>query len=361
MKLNDAVIHHDNFGHALDDLKKQDLPLLIYGAGNLAEAVFKKLNENNIRVAGFFTDNGGEEFLGYSVVSISNLAFYGKQGCNVILGFAAAYRKKEFLYGVDAVNKVFELDNPFEHHKKFDHDFFYNNRQSFSEIYHLLEDELSRESFIAFVNCRVNQSSSYAVNVSPADIDEFYNDVFKLSHREVFLDVGAYRGGSIERFLMSVCGKYKKIIAIEPETENFRFLNEFVQTKKLDNISLHQIGCWYEKGRLAFNNEENKCCRIEEEADFYIDVDSLDNICEFEDEISVINIGISTALCEIVQGASSIIKADLPKIIVFMGAAKEELFLIPKLIKNIDSRYGIYFRFQSSMASRLFLYAIPRL
>ena len=45
-----------------DQMKKSILPLYIYGAGNLAENILKKLNEYGIKLEGCITDFGEEKF-----------------------------------------------------------------------------------------------------------------------------------------------------------------------------------------------------------------------------------------------------------------------------------------------------------
>ena len=75
-----------------------------------------------------------------------------------------------------------------------------------------------------------------------------------------------------------------------------------------------------------------------------------------EDEVYI---GISAAVLEIIKGSKNTIIANKPRLIVNLGTMKEELFLIPLYIKEIEPSYKLYFRFQSSMPSRLFLYAVP--
>ena len=341
-------------------MKKETLPLYLYGAGSLAEAILRKLDEKGIKLSGCVTDTGEESFFGYSVQSMKELKnSIGKGQCNLLLGFASAYGKKAEIECDGFFNSVFVISNPFDHHVHFDYDFVKKEKENLSEAFELFADDYSRECYCAFINSRIWEDAEYVRDIFIAEIDEFNNDVSHTSEDEVFLDVGAYRGGSISRFLKSNSDKAKKIIAIEPEDENFAFLQKYTSQLK-QNVELHHVGCYYKKDRLSFNAED-RYSRLEgEKAGTYIDVDAIDNICRIEDGISMIYLAVATAEKEILCGAKNIISKCLPKIIVFMGSAKEELYTIPRLIKDIDDSYDIYLRFQNAMPSRLFLYAIPR-
>ncbi len=101
------------------------------------------------------------------------------------------------------------------------------------------------------------------------------------------------------------------------------------------------------------------CCRLDDNSNTYIEVDKVDNICSDEKNISTIYIGISVSVLEILKGARKIIAANYPKMIIHLGTMKEEVYQIPFYLKKIEPGYRLYLRFQSSMPSRLFLYAIP--
>lgn len=356
----DRIIKYPKIIDCYSIIKKENLPLYIYGAGNLAEIILRRLTEHKINITGCITDTGLEKFHEYPVISFEDMnKTFGVKSCNIILGFAAAYRREKELEKHAAIHKIFQIANPFEHHKHFDIKFVLENTDMLYEAYQLFSDKKSQNCFCAFINSRICEDSSFIVSLSEKDIDEFNNDVMFTTNNEVFLDIGAYTGGSINRFLKSSNYNVNKIIGIEPEEKNFNLLKDYVQRNKIKNIKLHKIGCWYKKDRLLFNAEDDKCCRLDKTASTYIEVDAIDNICGHNDNISILNLGISTAEVEIIQGARMTIERCLPKLVIFMGSAKEELYLIPKLINEINPNYKIYLRFQSSMASRLFLYAIP--
>ena len=90
-----------------------------------------------------------------------------------------------------------------------------------------------------------------------------------------------------------------------------------------------------------------------------IEVDTIDNIVSADVAVSMFNLGISTAELEILEGAQRTIEKNLPKILVFMGSAKEALYTIPQYVKELNESYQIYLRFIQAMPSRIFMYAVP--
>lgn len=339
-----------------------DKKVCLYGIGNLADNIYKRFKEQKIRVDYVVVDSKEyiHDFHGIPCFVFSD--FVKKYECNniiLIISFASGYRKKEYLKKNYNFFSVCVIANPFEHHKHFGFSFIDSNLEKLNIVYNLFEDNMSRDVFTSFINSRIYENEEYMLSYAVKDIDEFENDVIHINSDEVFLDIGAYTGGSIKRFISSCRDKtISKIIGIEPEDRNFCLLK-----KNMDNIhdvpvELKKKGCWNKETFLAFNNKDDKCCRVEENSEYMIEVDTIDHLCS-EDNITFINIGISTGVLEILEGAKNTIKTNKPKVVVFMGAAKEELYSIPLFFEKNYPEYSLYLRFQSSMPSRMFLYAIP--
>ena len=120
--------------------------------------------------------------------------------CNLLIGFASAYERKQILRKERVFNQVFVIANPFDHHVHFDYGFVKDHREQLEEAYDLLADKYSKQCFCAFINARIWENSDYVQKIFRGEIDEFNNDVITTEADEVFLDVGAYNGGSIKTF-----------------------------------------------------------------------------------------------------------------------------------------------------------------
>ncbi|MCI9106983.1 MAG: hypothetical protein HFI00_01985 [Lachnospiraceae bacterium] len=346
------------------DMNKTDRYVL-YGIGNLAEAVNRQFLNRGMKFELALVDDGydiKESFMGIPVKKYSEFVsqMENRKKYSLVIGYAAGYRKKETICRENFFKHVDYITRPFEHHKAFDRKFVEEHEKEFELLYNQLEDDKSREILCAFINSRITENGKYVVDISHEDIDEFYNDVYKPILKETFLDIGAYQGGSINRFLkVASVDSINKVIGLEPEDNNFKILCRNLNYIDEEKKRLIKIGCYDEKTRLGFNNKEDKCCRLDENSDTFIDVDTVDHICIDEDFVTTMYIGISAAVLHILKGAEHTVLSKRPRMIINLGTLKEEVYSIPLYIKSVVPDYKLYFRMQSSMPSRMFLYAIP--
>lgn len=167
----------DKTGERIDiyeKIKKDNTPLYIYGAGNLAKNILKKLNEYEIKVAGCITDTGEEKFESYQVYKYSTfIKNVDKRSCNLLIGFASAYARKQEIEQKNIFKCVYEIANPFDHHTHFDYKFVEDNKDKLSQVYEQLADEYSKECFVAFINSRIWEDSGYVRDIFRGEIEEF--------------------------------------------------------------------------------------------------------------------------------------------------------------------------------------------
>jgi FkbM family methyltransferase len=77
---------------------------------------------------------------------------------------------------------------------------------------------------------------------------------YELKPGDVVIDAGGYEG-TFAIYAAKVVGKSGKVVAFEPDTENFRKLRENVALNKLENILIINKALWEKDGRLKFNNK----------------------------------------------------------------------------------------------------------
>ncbi len=326
----------------------------IYGAGNLGQYLYRKLLSQDITVDGFIVDDilsDSEQ----SVYTMKQIIESGHKKKLLIIGYAGGYAKYNELVEQGDFDKVIELALPFDHHAHFGKEWVEANSEVLCEAERLLEDELSVHMFRAFISAVSLESVSYVRDVFDSKREYFANDVIQLGDKEAFLEVGAFQGKSVKDFANACEGKYKRIVAIEPDSDNFLKLKQNLDKWQID-AELYNVGCWNKHDYLSFDSDD-KISRLSDEGQTKIEVDKLDNIIGSK-EISLINLGVSVAQREILLGAQDIISSCKPKMVIFLGSAKEELFTIPLLLKEIRQDYKLYMRFVDCMPSRFFLFAV---
>ena len=193
-----------------EELKRERLPLIMWGAGEVAEEVHYYLKQNGIILSDVFVDDAY-----YS----ENLLFNGKQvlsysmlvekydSVNLVLG-CSNYEKIKYLEDLRIVNKVFYLFSfSYGMYEKTSIEEIKENIDEFEQIYAELGDEMSRRNYLAFLKTRLSGNNSYIFQVFEKEMTYFNNDIYRINDKEVFLDIGAYDGDTIRIFLKENDGK----------------------------------------------------------------------------------------------------------------------------------------------------------
>lgn len=105
--------------------------------------------------------------------------------------------------------------------------YFEENKERIDKITSKLADEKSRQVYKKMIRFRCTCRQKVLLGI--VDKNEYFDkDIINFGNKEIFVDCGAYNGDSIRSFLRHLKkygGKFKKIIAFEPDKKNFEFLN----------------------------------------------------------------------------------------------------------------------------------------
>ena len=325
----------------IDNLKNTKKPILLYGMGNGADMIIKVLESYGITYEDTFASDGfvrGHSFHGKRVLSFSEAK--EKYGDFVIIVTFAVHDDK-------TMNFISELSDKFELYAPtvsvvdggpFTYEFFKENEGNFEIAYDMLADEKSKEDFLNILRFKLSGDVKYLLK-SHSDKMKLYEDVLPLSGNEVIVDLGAYDGDTIREFLTVTDGKYKKIIALEPDEKNFRKLER--KTEKLTDIIRLNLGAWDKEETLYFAKKSGRNSRLEETG-VPVNFNSVDNIVT--DEVTFIKMDIEGAELKALEGAKNTVARYRPKLYVCAYHRNEDMFALPFKIKELYGGYKIYFR-----------------
>lgn len=349
------------------DLRKEKLPLVMWGAGSSAPEVKYYLKKHGIIISDVFVDDEyyteNLMFNDKSVISYSMLKEkYDK--VNVILG-NSYYEKKEILEKRSAIEHVFCLFsisyNIFEKTPLTEIEQYITE---FESVYELLEDDKSKKNLLAFLKTRVSGNNKYIIDIFEKETNFFHNNIFKIGRDEIYLDVGAFDGDTIRLFLKENDGYYKYIYALEPDENNYNKLENFVNKNLLKDIQLKKVGAWNQKKELFFSSENQVSGVVEENKVVTSDilykvlVAPLDDMFDYKDNVTIVKINYLEGVKEAVEGAKNILKNQTPKLAITLGFDCRNIRSIPLLVKKINPEYKIYLCFNRGMASGLTLYGV---
>jgi FkbM family methyltransferase len=134
-----------------------------------------------------------------------------------------------------------------------------------------------------------------------------------------FIDVGAHIG---KYTVMNGRNPAVNVIALEPEAMNFAILNRNVQLNNLHRVSTLNIGAWSEKTALKLSTRtagSGEHSFIGGDGNILVDVDTLDNVVAgftLPQPVSLIKIDVEGSEVEVLKGATEILMAHHPKLVI---------------------------------------------
>ena len=253
-------------------------------------------------------------------------------------------------------------------HEILDARIYRSRREKLMSVFDLLEDELSKKVLFNRVKASVNgdfnlffrsvsEGQYYKANISPLPVNMYWpREIFKLGNNEVFVEAGVAEGATITNFISSVDNKYKKIIGLEPDLNNYNILlKKFEQDHDVEFINK---GLSDTKASLAFSSDGLSSKIVENGGDAFVKVDviPLDDLSDI-DELSLFVMDVEGYEVKALSGARSKIKRSMPKLSICLYHRPEHIWEVPLLIQNICPKYKIYFRQYTDSTDELVCHA----
>lgn len=331
----------ENLTSVWDFFKNTDKPIVLYGMGDGADKVLTQFNKLNINPYGVMASDEfvrGQQFQGFTVKKLNN--FEGELDEFVIaLCFASQLPEvMEHIKNVAAKHTLLVPSVPVFGENIFDRDFYSLHQKEFDNAYKLLADKQSKLVFESIIKFQYSGELKYLEQCETSK-DEIFENILKLSNSEDYLDLGAYRGDTIEE-LIHYAGGYKSITALEPNPKNFSKLKEYC--KDMKNTNLWEIGSYSENTIINFNNKAGRNSAISNNGTptQVAMVDTL--LCG--KKITYAKLDVEGAERETFIGMNKTIKMWRPKLNVALYHRSEDLFSLILQLYEINPSYKFYLR-----------------
>jgi FkbM family methyltransferase len=344
-------------------LRTSGLPVVLYGASvDVADQIVKKLSYHDVDVVAVAFDDEAPLTDGLTgclkdVEKIKVREVDKKfPAYNVIPGFVKGYGsipavKAKFgnVKLVSYLSEIFDMEI-------ITSSFVRENREFLEEFYENLQDRCSKDSFVAYLLSKTRQDMKYL----PAVFDKtqyFPKGMFEFSNHESYFDCGAFTGDTIAGFLNATGGSYRHIWAAEPDRSNCEQLVNYVKEAKLADIDIINKGIYGYTGKLPFRENGTMLSMISEDAESYIDVDTIDHIAG-DAPVTYIKMDVEGAELQALRGAERTIRSNHPALGISIYHKQRDLIDIPEYIKEIVPEYKFYFRVHKKLAIDTVLYAV---
>ncbi len=355
-------------------LERADI-VCAYGLGKYFEDVFEKWGFKDYYHINYCCDKNVEH--GKKIANSKNLSFVSyeellklNQTKRVVVILFVGNGEKVFKEFVQRGLYVVELTELFfEKLCQMPNDPKWFSENTIEAVYEMLEDDESRQIYTNVLSLRMALplAKIYWSDIK-SDGEYFHFSYMPLTGQEIFCDCGAYTGDTIERFLESVNGEFKRIYAYEMAPENFALLRQRVYNlgesygRVKTNCTLFNAGVWNQFGQISFGKEDLGPAEsygvFKTENIQYAKAVTIDETVN--GPVTFIKMDIEGAELNALQGSEKKMKAYHPKLAICLYHRLQDFWAIPAYVKSIVPEYKIYIRHHQNDLGGTVMYSVPR-
>ena len=238
--------------------------------------------------------------------------------------------------------------------KKLTPEFILEHEENFIRVYDYFDDDKSRETYIGYLKgAFTGDSSYYEPNMTPNEY--FPEGIAPRRNDHIFLDVGAYNGDTIERFIKFTNGIYEKIYAFEPMENNVKIIQE----KSFPKVEIYNIGVSDHIGEEIFYDDDdlNMALKIgsctSKKTSFKIS--TIDEVLS-GNPVTFVKMDIEGSELSALHGAEKTIKKYKPFLAICVYHKNDDFIKILPYIKSLVPEYKFYTRHHAINSEDISLY-----
>ncbi len=321
-------------------LKYSPLPIAVYGTGNGADRVFDEFERLGIKASAVIASDGfvrSRSFHGFEVKSVSQAeAEFG----DFVTALCFASPLPQVINSIRQLSekhRVVMPSVPVFGNNIFNKEFLKNNLRAVEKAYSLLCDEQSKKVFESIIRFQITGDLNCCFGCESTKDEAF--SILNLGEKERFLDLGAYRGDTVEEFLKHTdC--YEKIVAVEPDKRTFKKLEDNCQN--ICNCTTLNCSIWSHNCLLSFDGNKGRGTSAKT-GGTETEAVCVDYIFEKFGTFTYLNVDIEGAESQMLTGAENALKSK-PKLCVAAYHRSEDIFELINSINRINPEYQIYLR-----------------
>ena len=329
-------------------LKEADKPIVMYGMGDGAEKIMKVMDVLGIKPKEFMASDEfvrGHSFLGYQVKKLSEIQALYEDFIIVVCFGSSLPSVTSRLYELSKKYELYAPDVPVVGEEIFDEAYAEAHGEEFKKARKLLADEKSREVFDSLISYKL--SGDINLLRSCETPPEEAESLLKIGREETYVDLGAYNGDTVERFLRLTNKEFAEIYAVEPDYRNFSRMVR--RNYALGRGIFHPINAaaWNENTRLTFRKSGGRnssaCNQYGRGPQVKVEGITVDRLLG-EKKPTLIKIDVEGAEREALEGASETISRHRPRLILSVYHRTEDFFALPLFVKEMNPGYKLYLR-----------------
>ena len=342
----------------LRELQAKNEPVALFGAALCGERYLEILRDNGITVA-FFADDDVEKqakgVAGLPVVPTERLSSWGGQ---IIIASYGPEKIVKRLKKMDA-NLIPRLVQPdfYLWEQGLDYFSYYNeHREEIEAADALLADTKSHRVFHNLLQYKISRNPELIETIrDDVRLQYFDPEIIHFGREEIFLDLGAYDGDTVEAFANISKEQYSKIIALEPDARNFDKLQ--TRAKQFRDVECYSCGVGAKDGKARFSASADWTSTFNDIGEIEVEIRIVDSLMAGR-RLTFLKADIEGLEKEMLAGASGIIAEQAPQMAIAVYHCKEDLFRIINIIHSYYNGYAFYLRHYTEMPIDTVLYAV---
>jgi len=302
---------------------------------------FQYVGDNN-------PSNWGKYFKGKKCLSPQEIAKIEDVVVIIIIGEWRPVYEQLTNMGITCYPMDWYMLNVYDTH--YSKEWFAENYLKIMDTVNLFADDISKEVYVEAICNRIAPKYAKKIfNEIKIPGEYFETDVFSLGEEECFVDAGAYKGDTVEKFVKAVKGKYKAIYSFELDSSIFKELREVAEKYDMDKIEIFNAGVSDVSGDVQY-----VYTGIDKKTEKLV---ALDDVL-MNKPVTFIKMDVETFEIKALEGAKGIIKNQKPKLAISAYHYLSDLWEIPKKIKEIQPLYKLYLRHHAPVVWDTDCYAV---
>ena len=239
--------------------------------------------------------------------------------------------------------------------------FLKENIKELKKFYTSLSDYRSKKTFYAIVNNWYNYDLKNLGEVIEKYFPHYFDlDIIPICKNEVFVDLGAYTGDTIEEFINTYGDEsYKKIYAYEITDDSMHALKENLYSYSRIIYAKKAVMDFVGNGSIIAHEISTSSNQVlnEEEGDLLIT--TLDE--DIKEKITILKMDIEGSEIHALKGSEKHLIEDHPTLIISIYHGYDDFLRIWKYINSLEIHYKYYLRYYGGpiFPTEIVLYAVP--
>ncbi len=326
-----------------EKLSQTKLPIILYGTGNGADSVLENFKNKGVSISDIMASDGFVRerfFQGFKVKSLSEIE---NTYAEFVIALSFASSLPDVLEIIKKLSKKHPLVVPVVPvfgDTVMDREYLTSNKEALENSYNLLADKESKRVFENMIRFQFTGELPYLFDIESTREDALKN-ILKLTEQEDMLDLGAYRGDTVEE-IIRLFGGVSSATCFEPDPKTFQKLLEY--SKKKENVTPLPFAAWCEEREFNFSGGGGRQSAIYENGKQLVKAVAVDRILKETQRVTYVKMDVEGAEKEALMGMKRLLKSQKPKLSIAAYHRTEDLCTLIPLIKSLNPEYKIHLR-----------------